>query len=240
MLQGNNERNATIISIEEKTELATLSRGDYLRVFGNLSAIVWPILDVPMAERTQMQLQLVHSYFEHIPFLRDIPYPLLKYEVCRFMTRTYFDHGSQVYAQGADSEAMYILGEGHIELIEEPDNYSLRAPEKRTRTVVMPGSCFGEEALQHDNNNRTATATADATGVTGQSEGRCMCAVLTLESFTKACQAVGSAAVSVLRRPPRLRSESDLRMLLHMFEDCAFFKNLKLQVLCGKVLFHEF
>ena len=53
--------------------------------------------------------------------------------------------------------------------------------------------------------------------------------MLTLEAFNEACQAVGSAAIRVLRRPPRLRLDQNLQMLLHMFEDCAFFHNLKLQ-----------
>ena len=62
-LQGSHQRNATVIAIEEPTELATLSRADYLRVFGNLDEMVWPILDILPSERTRMQLQLVYDYF---------------------------------------------------------------------------------------------------------------------------------------------------------------------------------
>lgn len=51
-----------------------------------------------------------------------------------------------------------------------------------------------------------------------------MCAALSLEGFTSACQVVGSAAVRVLRRPPRMRKDHHLQMLLHMFEDSALFK----------------
>lgn len=40
---------------------------------------------------------------------------------------------------------------------------------------------------------------------------------------------VGAAAMRVLRRPPRLRQEHNVRMLMHMFRDLSFFSSMGLE-----------
>jgi hypothetical protein len=73
----------------------------------------------------------------------------------------------------------------------------------------------------------TATAHSDDKAGTAAVEGAaCVVAVLSLESFHAACVVVGAAAMRILRRPPRLRQDHNLQLIMRMFEDCPFFVNM--------------
>jgi CRP-like cAMP-binding protein len=222
--EGGAERNATIVALGP-CELASLSSADYLRICGNLEEVVWPILDLPPAERTEMQLQLVLAYFERVPFLLDLPYPLLQIEACRMIKKKFFDQDDVVFEIGAPASCMYIVGRGTVTMKRSMEEKEPGESSSLVRKII-PGSCFGEEALQEETEpSRKYTATADATGVIGN---RCLCASLSLTDFHTACQTVGIAAMQVLRRPPRLRKDADMNMLLHIFQGCQFFQDLSL------------
>lgn len=75
---------------------------------------------------------------------------------------------------------------------------------------------------------RHQTAVASAANTVNN---RCVVASLALTSFHKACEVTGREAIAVLRRPPRLRKDENLKLLLHMFGDLEFFKGLGLQAI---------
>jgi hypothetical protein len=70
---------------------------------------VWAILEIPATERSLAQLELLAEAFEHVPFIRDLPYPLLQQEVCRMLTKQNFDDGHVIYKTGAKAKQAYIV-----------------------------------------------------------------------------------------------------------------------------------
>lgn len=92
---------------------------------------------------------------------------------------------------------------------------------KELKLKILPGSQFGVDCLKEEAKpRRRYTAVAENAAV---GHG-CLCAKLTLKDFHGACVIVGAMAMRVLRRPPRLRVDEHLRMLLRMFQDSSFFK----------------
>eukprot|EP01051_Picozoa_sp_SAG22_P006367 SAG22_NODE_414_length_10840_cov_7.404990_1_plen_1401_part_00 len=234
---GGNVRSASVVALGPCT-LAVLSHADYLRICGTLDDLVWPILDIAPADRSPAQLQLVYALFAKVPFMRDLPYPILRQEVCRQITKQNFEQDAVVYEIGQPATTMYIVGRGTVTLERplhdkddtdarhEPDTVG-RWTEVLTRKV-HPGEWFGENTVQEDDDEkrlRKFTATASSLNTR---DGRCVLACLQHDAFQAALVVTGREAINVLHRPPRLRKDENLKMLLHMFEDNQFLKELHL------------
>jgi CRP-like cAMP-binding protein len=237
----NATRNASVVALHP-CELAVLSRADYRRIFGFGFEDVWKILEIPPFERTQAELNLVLETFGHVPWIHDLPYPLLKYEVCRFLKKVYFEENQVIYNQGKRAKNAYIVGFGAVNKkrkIVMDSTEEGHEDDVHTQTLtkrILPGGSFGGDALQEKHAGsypvRKYTTVAETVTIDASSQsavdGRCLCAVLAVADFHTACVVVGAAAMRVLRRPPRLREDHNLQLVLQMFQHSKFFENLNL------------
>eukprot|EP01051_Picozoa_sp_SAG22_P004942 SAG22_NODE_280_length_13084_cov_3.480209_7_plen_264_part_00 len=153
-----------------------------------------------------------------------------------------FEHGHTIYEAGQAADAAYIVGRGSVKLSKRMDGTVGARGGRVLETLqrqCLSGESFGYDALheggdrhrhnhhRHHQPKRTYTAVAESVQV---GHG-CLCAVLSVDDFHTACVVVGAAAMRLLRRPPRLRQEQNIRILVRMFEHVQFFRDLQLPAL---------
>eukprot|EP00736_Rhodelphis_marinus_P001854 Rmarinus@m.13806 len=115
---------------------------------------VQKILKKTAAERTDQDVALLHEYTHNAKFFQALPYePRLK--LCRVMKLQSAESDSKVFCQGDVGDTFYIILTGSVGVfVRKSDGTVTRI------NTLYAGSGFGERALQHANEARSATVVA--------------------------------------------------------------------------------
>eukprot|EP01052_Picozoa_sp_SAG31_P024885 SAG31_NODE_2147_length_6335_cov_2.753849_7_plen_121_part_00 len=116
-----------------------------------------------------------------MPFIKELPYQLLQFEVCRVLHKKNFADGGTIYKSGQRATTCYIVGAGGgvtktrvADIVGDDD-----APEQLTQQILS-GDSFGSETL-NENKKATYKYTAVAHGMEKGEE--VVCAYLTQADF---------------------------------------------------------
>ena len=222
-LRGENggRRDATVTARED-TVVATLERGDYLRLSNELTGEVLNILKIPGPRRKPMMLRLVRNLFQETPFFRKIHFSVLQRYCCAMMQLTTLQPGRRLFQQGDHGEDFYIIIEGEVSVYVADEG---QTEAKLVRTLDA-GDSFGELALISDipaERIRTATIEATAGNTTPV-----LLAKLSREAYIDATKRLEKKVFKILASDADKRTDKQVEKLFDFFRDETFFENLRL------------
>ena len=223
-LRGENGgRRAATVTACEDTVVATLERGDYLRLSNELTGEVLNILKIPGPRRKPMMLRLVRSLFQETPFFRRIHFSVLQRYCCAMMQLTTLQPGRRLFRQGDHGEDFFIVIEGEVEVYITDEGQT----EAKLIRTLDAGDSFGELALISDNPaERIRTATIEAAA--GNTTQPVLLAKLSREAYIDATKRLEKKAFKILATDADKRTDKQVEKLFEFFRDEPFIENLRL------------
>ena len=233
------ERTAGILAISDCLFI-TLTRADYFRMIGDLERQAMLVLKLHPDDRTDSQVELVKSLFSPTQFFHDLHHDTLQMAIARSCRYVRVRKNELLFRQGDDAETFYLIVRGFVRVVingkvvvnlgpgmsfgEMGVMGATPAERRRTATIIggqVPGVLTREE-VNPDPLDQPAGGERAKTRATDF----CDLAVLSREDYQRYTSSSDEAVRQVLELPPDARSEQQMQMLLGLFRDTRFFKNL--------------
>ena len=203
------------------TDLAVISRDNYLRLQGRTDKAVARALREEPSHRTEEQIDLIHALCRATKFFRSIGSPLLEHKCCRYITMQTNAPGDVLFSEGdTGGDTFYIIIHGSV-------SGSIAATNKHFQLTV--GDSFGDLALSGKTNaDRVRSAT-----IVCQEET--MFATLSRVDYLRVTGALHKSALEVLNSPPEERSEADIHIVEGYLSEIQFFQDMHFPLLIQAV-----
>lgn len=234
-LSGENggRRDATVTA-KEDTLVATLERGDYLRLSNELTGEVLKVLQLSVRRRKPMMLRLVRSLFQDTPFFHTIHFSVLQRYCCGLMQLKTLSPGSRLFEQGEHGEEFFIIIEGRVDVFLTDDG----ASDPRFIRRLDVGDSFGELALWSDDpGERIRTATIQAAS---DCNTPILLATLSRDAYMDATKRLERKVFKILAIDCEDRTDKQIESLFEFFEGEDFFVSLQLDGMrrqcCSKMM----
>eukprot|EP01043_Picozoa_sp_COSAG02_P064394 COSAG02_NODE_9402_length_2228_cov_1.823861_1_plen_595_part_01 len=199
------------------TDLAVISRDDYLRLQGGTDDAVARALRERPANRTEQQMDLLHTLCNSTSFFRTLGSRLVEYKCCRYMQMQKNAPGDVLFSEGDPAgETFYIVIRGSVSGSIEADN---------TRFQLGVGDSFGDLALRGKTEaERIRTATIVCREET-------MFATLSRVDYLRVSGELHNSALEILNTPPDERSQANVHILAGYLSELQFFRDMHFPLL---------
>ena len=221
------------------TDLAVISRDEYLRLHGRADDAVKKALREMPSNRTEEQMSLLHTLCRSTKFFQAIRSHLVEYKCCRYMKMQTNAPGDIVFSEGdTGGDTFYIIVHGSVSGTIETSNTHFR---------LQVGDSFGDLALSGETEaNRIRSAT-----IVCQEETTF--ATLSRVDYLRVSGKLHASALRVLHSPPEERDEVNINILEGYLSEIKFFQDMyfpllkqaickRLKLVClqaGQVLYNQ-
>ena len=143
------QKHASTVVATEASNLATLSRANFVHVNHELGEAAVEILEKTFMERTEEDIEQALGLFAHLPFLVRLRSKLLQQHCCRFLNVVRIKQGARLFKQGDVGDHMYIVLNGSMKVEKWRGNSNARASSKSRGEIsrCSTGMSFGENCL---------------------------------------------------------------------------------------------
>jgi CRP-like cAMP-binding protein len=231
-------RTAGIIAVTDCI-MATLTRADYYRTNGTLEKQVVKVLRLHGDDRTETQVALSKSLFGETEFFQKLHHDAICTQLARACQHVRVKKNELLFRQGEDAETFYIIVQGFVRVVIDG----------KVALNLGPGMTFGElgvTGVTPAERRRTATIIGGQVPgvVTKQQWGQpadsqsdhmkrseskvdvCDLAVISREDYLFYTQGTEDAVREVLSLSPNHRTDDHLKLLMNLFAESRFFKQM--------------
>eukprot|EP01043_Picozoa_sp_COSAG02_P022833 COSAG02_NODE_1198_length_13931_cov_66.449754_8_plen_2139_part_00 len=199
------------------TDLAVISRDDYLRLNGRTDDTVKKALRERPSNRTEEQISLLHTLCRATKFFQGIRSQLVEYTCCRYLKMQTNAPGDILFSEGdTGGDTFYIIVHGSV-------SGTIKASNSHFRLEV--GDSFGDLALSGETEaDRVRSAT-----IVCQEET--MFATLSRVDYLRVSGKLHTSALRILNCQPEERDEASIKILEGYLSEIKFFQDMHFPLL---------